>query len=42
MASEIENTGKVADSSNHKITAQKQWDDSKTASGGIISFGWHF
>jgi len=42
LASETDNTDKVIDYSNHKLTAQKQWKDGKTASGGLLSFGWHF
>ena len=37
-----DNTENVIDFSDQKITAKKQWDDAKTSSGGIISFGWHF
>ena len=42
LSNEVDNTDKVIDYSNHKITAQKQWEDGQTASGGLLSFGWHF
>ena len=42
IESEKDNTENVIDFSDQKITAKKQWDDAKTSSGGIISFGWHF
>ncbi len=42
LSNEVDNTDKVIDYSNHKITAQKQWKDGQTASGGLLSFGWHF
>jgi len=42
IESETDNTEKVIDYSDDKITAKKHWKDAKTASGGIISFGWHF
>ena len=42
IESETDNTEKVIDYSDDKITAKKQWKDAKTSSGAIISFGWHF
>ena len=42
IESETDNTENVIDFSDQKITAKKQWEDAKTSSGGIISFGWHF
>ena len=40
--SEDDKTEEIIDYSNHKSTAQSDWSNTKSPTGLVMSFGWHF